>query len=97
MTPRYDAQNLLKHLKAIWFAIDQVCSKKLKDILRKWLPHYEDKQGLLDDFTEIVTALSEKITAHPDAIKRLFTSPVYLQLFITGIFGKSNFSKSLCC
>lgn len=47
--PRYDSQNLLTHLKAIWFASDQACSKKLKVILRDWLPHYESEQGLLDD------------------------------------------------
>lgn len=47
--PRYDSQNLLKPLKTIWFASDQVCSKKLKIVIRDWLPHYEKEQGLLDD------------------------------------------------
>jgi len=47
--PRYDSKNLLNHLKAIWFASDQMCSKKLKVVIRDWLPHYEEEQGLLDD------------------------------------------------
>src|SRR5918994_3586899 len=47
--PKYDAINLLKPLKDIWFASDQACSKKLKIILGEWLPYYEIEQGLLDD------------------------------------------------
>ncbi|MDP3562530.1 MAG: hypothetical protein Q8R83_10180 [Legionellaceae bacterium] len=47
--PRYDALNIMRPLKAIWFASDQACSKKLKIIIREWLPHYEIEQGLLDD------------------------------------------------
>ena len=31
--PKYDALNIMKPLKAIWFASDQACSKKLKIIL----------------------------------------------------------------
>jgi hypothetical protein len=48
--PRYEAQTLLKPLKALWFASDQVCSKKLKVIIHDWLHHYEIEEGLLDDF-----------------------------------------------
>jgi hypothetical protein len=47
--PRYEAGLLLASLKAIWFATDQMCSKRLKQALREWLPHYEGEAGLLDD------------------------------------------------
>ena len=47
--PRYDSKSLLNHLKAIWLASDQMCSKKLKVVLHDWLPHYEEENGLLDD------------------------------------------------
>lgn len=47
--PRYDSAALLKPLKEMWFASDQACSKKLKVILREWLPHYEKEYGLLTD------------------------------------------------
>jgi hypothetical protein len=48
---QYETKKLLMALKAIWFATDQMCSKKLKVALREWLPHYENEQGLLDDIT----------------------------------------------
>lgn len=47
--PIYEAARLLPILKAIWFASDQVCSKKLKVVLREWLPYYEEEHGLLSD------------------------------------------------
>lgn len=47
--PRYDSAALLTPLKEMWFASDQACSKKLKVILREWLPHYEEEYGLLSD------------------------------------------------
>jgi hypothetical protein len=47
--PRYDAKSLLPHLKAIWLACDQMCSKRLKAALPAWLPHYEKENGELDE------------------------------------------------
>lgn len=47
----YDTETILSPLKAIWFACDQMCSKKLKVVLREWLPHYEKENGNLDDVT----------------------------------------------
>lgn len=34
-TPVYDAEQLLGPLKIVWFATDQMCSKKLKVALRE--------------------------------------------------------------
>lgn len=39
--PVYDSTALLMALKRIWFATDQMCSKKLKAAILLWLPHYE--------------------------------------------------------
>jgi hypothetical protein len=47
--PWYDPASLLEPLKAIWFATDQMCSKRLKVALKEWLPFYEKEQGDLDD------------------------------------------------
>jgi len=40
---RYDRELLLVPLKRIWFATDQMCSKKLKAALPLWLPFYEEE------------------------------------------------------
>jgi hypothetical protein len=37
----YDDVSLLYALKRIWFATDQMCSKKLKAAIPLWLPFYE--------------------------------------------------------
>jgi len=47
--PRYDKALLLEHLKALWLATDQMCSKKLKAALPHWLPWYEKEQGSLPE------------------------------------------------
>ena len=39
--PIYDKEQLLMPLKRIWFATDQMCSKKLKAAIPLWLPFYE--------------------------------------------------------
>lgn len=38
----YDSVELLTALKRIWFASDQMCSKKLKAAIPLWLPFYTD-------------------------------------------------------
>jgi hypothetical protein len=38
--PIYAVPELLTALKRIWFASDQMCSKKLKAAIPLWLPHY---------------------------------------------------------
>jgi hypothetical protein len=37
----YHEAKLIEALKHIWFATDQMCSKKLKAALPLWLPFYE--------------------------------------------------------
>jgi hypothetical protein len=44
----YIPKLILPPLKVIWFASDQLCSKKLKAILPLWLPFYEQHYGRLD-------------------------------------------------
>jgi hypothetical protein len=39
--PMYASPELLMALKRIWFASDQMCSKKLKAVIPLWLPYYE--------------------------------------------------------
>ena len=39
--PVYASSELLTALKRIWFASDQMCSKKLKAAIPLWLPFYE--------------------------------------------------------
>ena len=39
--PVYASAELLTALKRIWFASDQMCSKKLKAAIPLWLPFYE--------------------------------------------------------
>lgn len=38
-------------IKRIWFAADQMCSKRLQAAIPLWLPHYEHKYGVLPDET----------------------------------------------
>jgi hypothetical protein len=50
--PRYDRERLLPVLKRVWLASDQMCSKRLRAALPKWLPHLapldvESKRQLL--------------------------------------------------
>jgi len=47
--PIYDSEALLLALKRIWFATDQMCSKKLKAAILLWLPHYEQEYGALPE------------------------------------------------
>ena len=45
--PTYNPEQVLPALKSIWFAGDQMCSKKLKSAIRHWLPFYEKENGEL--------------------------------------------------
>lgn len=79
--PKYDALNIMKPIKAIWFASDQVCSKKLKIIIREWLPHYEIEQGLLDDLVR-----GQLYSISPSTIDRIL-KPVRLKYPRKGMSG----------
>ena len=46
--PTYRDTALLEPLKRIWFATDQMCSKKLQAAIPLWLPFYEQEYGALD-------------------------------------------------
>jgi hypothetical protein len=50
--PRYAAPELLTALKRLWFASDQMCSKKLKAAIPLWLPHYATVYPALSAETE---------------------------------------------
>lgn len=63
--PKYDGQ-VLKPLKAIWLAAEQMCSKRLKAALPLWLPFYEQRHGDLS--SEIRTKL---LKISPASIDRL--------------------------
>jgi hypothetical protein len=45
--PLYDG-SVLAHLKALWLATDQMCSRKLVVAIRLWMPYYEAEYGGLD-------------------------------------------------
>ena len=45
--PKYEAATV-EVLQRIWRAAEQPCGKRLKALLKTWLPHYEDEHGKLD-------------------------------------------------
>jgi len=47
----YSSPKLLTALKRIWFASDQMCSKKLKAAIPLWLPFYADHYERLSEET----------------------------------------------
>jgi len=56
---RYEKEVLLLPLKRIWFATDQMCSKKLKAAIPLWLPFYEGEyESLLPDVRQKLRAMS---------------------------------------
>ena len=57
--PIYAKEQLLLPLKRIWFATDQMCSKKLKAAIPLWLPFYEGEyEPLLPDVRQKLIAMS---------------------------------------
>jgi len=57
--PIYAKEQLLLPLKRIWFATDQMCSKKLKAAIPLWLPFYEGEyEPLLPDVKQKLLAMS---------------------------------------
>ena len=43
--PKYQYKEILPTLKSIWFASDQMCSKRLHAAIPDWLPYYEKEYG----------------------------------------------------
>jgi len=62
----YHDERLLNALKRIWFATDQMCSKKLKAAIPLWLPFYEQ------EFEPLTPEIRAKLlAASPATIDRL--------------------------
>jgi hypothetical protein len=79
--PRYEAQKVLIPLKAIWFASDQMCSKRLKAVLPQWIPHYEEENGMLDD-----SIRGQLLSLSPATIDRLI-KPIRIKYKRKGLSG----------
>ena len=47
--PTYEAEIYLPIIKPIWLASDQICGKRLKEVLQDWLHFYEEEFGDLDE------------------------------------------------
>lgn len=55
----YQATELLEPLKAIWFATNQMCGKRLREALPLWLPYYETAYAKLEPkIKELLLAMS---------------------------------------
>ena len=39
--PKYNSELFISSLKTIWKNTDYLCSKRLKEVIPLWLPHYE--------------------------------------------------------
>ena len=70
---RYQPKQVLTPLKRIWFATDQMCSKKLKAAIPLWLPFYEQQYSHVNE--QVRTQLH---TMSPATIDRLL-QPVRIQ------------------
>jgi hypothetical protein len=79
--PKYRDTSLLQPLKRIWFATDQMCSKKLQAALPLWLPFYEQEYGALA--ADIKTKL---LTISASTIDRTL-QPVRVQYKTNGLCG----------
>jgi hypothetical protein len=79
--PKYRDTSLLQPLKRIWFATDQMCSKKLQAALPLWLPFYEQEYGPLA--ADIKTKL---LTISASTIDRTL-QPVRVQYKTNGLCG----------
>ena len=65
----YGDERFLKALKRIWFATDQMCSKKLKAAIPLWLPFYEL------EYEPLALEIRNKLlAASPSTIDRLLKS-----------------------
>jgi hypothetical protein len=70
---RYQPKQVLTPLKRIWFATDQMCSKKLKAAIPLWLPFYEQEYSLVNEHVK-----TQLHTMSPATIDRLL-QPVRIQ------------------
>ena len=66
LKPKYQYDEILPTLIAIWLASDQMCSKKLHAAISEWLPYYEMENGALNEFTRL-----QLISMSPATIDRV--------------------------
>ncbi|MBU0455527.1 MAG: integrase [Pseudomonadota bacterium] len=66
LAPKYQYETILPILKTIWFACDQMGSKRLHTAIPFWLPFYEQEHGSLMDFTRL-----QLLSTSPATIDRL--------------------------
>jgi len=77
----YHDSILLKALKHIWFATDQMCSKKLQAVIPLWLPFYEEQFNPLPDDLK-----AKLLKVSPSSIDRLL-KPVRIRYKTKGLCG----------
>jgi hypothetical protein len=65
---KYDDPAILKPLRVIWLATDQIASKRLKVAIPLWLPHYEAAHGPVQ-----TQARARLLEMSPATIDRLLT------------------------
>lgn len=65
-TPIYRDTEFLTALKRIWFASDQMCSKRLVEVIGLWLPYYQTHYGSLSAETR-----KRLLTISPASIDRV--------------------------
>jgi hypothetical protein len=67
--PKYQPDKIVPILKEIWFASDQVCSKKLEALIPYWLSHYEALYGPIEPDTR-----SKLLTISSPTIDRILAT-----------------------
>jgi len=67
--PIYRDDELIVALKRIWFASDQMCSKRLVEVIGQWLPYYQTHYGKLSADTR-----KHLLTISPASIDRALHS-----------------------
>jgi len=68
-SPRYPSKEVLAPLKRIWFACDQICSKRLVAAIPEWLSFYDEEYEPLPADTK-----QKLLTLSPATIDRLLKS-----------------------
>ena len=58
LKPTINPSNFYNRSNVIWFATDQMCSKKLKAAIPLWLPFYEQEFGPLEDCSSKQSSMS---------------------------------------
>ena len=45
--PKYDSEEIIRFLKKLWTSSNLICSKRLKGVIKYWVPWYEKEYGKL--------------------------------------------------